>query len=210
MESYPSLERVKTEQTLRKQKLELTSALLDLRVTNFKDKNLGLYEADLEKINVLKNRFAESVYQFLNQFGHELCDDDRRLYRDEITDVEAKVTEHSQEIRKIADEIKSLHHYEEVFGYDKKSKSNTLETILEMCKEIDDDKDTSKSGEKSHDNKEPKSKETPRNIFLEDKSDAENSNYRQKDTKDQSQHKKSIFSYSVKKEITETMTLTKE
>lgn len=208
MESYPSLERVKTEQTLRKQKLDLTSALLDLRVTNFKEKNLGVYEKDLEKINVLKNRFVESVYQFLNQFGHELCDDDRILYRDEVTDVETKVLEHSQEIRKMADEIKALQHYQQVFNSDKKSKANTLETILEICKEIDEDRSTIDQ-EKKTDNEEPKLIETPRNNFLEYKPNNENFE-KQKEPKDYSKHKKSVFSYSVKKEITETMTLTEE
>ena len=135
MDSYPSLDRVKAEQQLRKEKLELTSALLDLRVTKIKEDDLGKYETELEKIVVLKNRFVESVYQFLSNFSHEVCDDDRILYRDEISDIEMKVSEHAAEIRKQATNMKTLQQYKSILD---KGKGHKLDTILEMCKEIDE------------------------------------------------------------------------
>ena len=114
MDTYPSLDRVKAEQQLRKEKLELTSALLDLRATNLQVASLGQYEEELHKVNVLKNRFVESVHQFLNLFGHEVCDDDRILYKNEIIDIEWKVQEHSDEIRKQAKDMKALEHYKTI------------------------------------------------------------------------------------------------
>ena len=198
MDNYPSLDRVKAEQKLRKEKLELTSALLDLRVTNFKEENLGRYETELEKINVLKNRFVESVYQFLNSFGHEVCDDDRVLYRDEINDVEMKVVEHSREIRKHASDLKTLSQYRSILD-NGKNKGQKLETILEMCKEIDE-------GNKEQ-QQQPGSVSQLVAFQGQQKSDKQENDEPETENKTK---KKSTFSYSLKKEITETMTVTKE
>ena len=219
MDTYPSLDRVKAEQQLRKEKLELTSALLDLRGTNLKVASLGQYEEELDKVNVLKNRFVESVHQFLNLFGHEVCDDDRVLYKNEIIDIERKVQDHSDEIRKQAKDMKALEHYRTILDKERSAKGNKLETILEMCKEIDDNCDVEETREKSSSSTRsaPSSNghTVPHVVALPDIDNTNNNSEEDKAGKPKNgnnnhQGKKSTFSYSVKKEVTETMTVTKE
>ena len=216
MDTYPSLDRVKAEQQLRKEKLELTSALLDLRGANLKVASLGQYEEELHKVNVLKNRFVESVHQFLNLFGHEVCDDDRILYKNEIIDIERKVQEHSDEIRKQAKDMKALEHYRTILDKERSAKGNKLETILEMCKEIDDNCDGEETREKSSSSTRSSNGHTvPHVVALPDIDSTNNNSEEDKPGKPKNgnnnhQGKKSTFSYSVKKEVTETMTVTEE
>ena len=229
MESYPSLDRVKAEQRIRKEKLELTSALLDLRTINFKGESVGAQEEALERISILKNRFIESVYQFLTSFGHEICDDDRILYRNEINDVETKVQEHSNEVKKQAQDLETLRQYKSILNRKGKGKGQKLETILELCKEIDENGVEKKEGEEDADTTVKKDSWIPQRQSS--SSNRRNSVIHQvafpakkdkcgespdDDAEDKANHEekgkggKKTISYSVKKEITETMTLTKE
>ena len=230
MESYPSLDRVKAEQLIRKEKLQLTSALLDLRAINFKEQSLGTHEEALERINILKNRFIESVYQFLSSFGHEICDDDRILYRNEINDIETKVQEHSKEVRKQAQDLETLQQYKSILDKKGREKGQKLETILEMCKEIDENGVEKKEDEEQTSRNIKKNSWIPRgqsssanrrNSVIHQVAFPESRNEKcgespddEKEDKKPSEEKakggKNIISYSVKKEITETMTLTKE
>ena len=230
MDSYPSLDRVKAEQKIRKEKLELTSALLDLRVINFKEAKLGSHEEELKRVNLLKNRFIESVNQFLNSFGHEVCDDDRILYRNEITDIETKVQEHSNEVRKQAHDFKTLQQYKSILDKGK-GKGQKLETIFELCREIDEngadnkfDEDVEQTSRNGQNNSRmPQRKSTSatnqRNSVIHEvafpmkKENCWESSEEDKKTKFEEEKRnsgKATISYSVKKEITETMTLIKE
>ena len=230
MESYPSLDRVKAEQRIRKEKLELTSALLDLRTITFKGESVGAQEEALERINILKNRFIESVYQFLTSFGHEICDDDRLLYRNEINDVETKVQEHSREVRKQAQDFETLQQYKSILDKKRKGNGQKLETILELCKEIDE------NGVEKKEDEEQAATTINKDSWIPQRQSSSSSNRRNSvihqvafpakkekcwegsddDIKNKSNDEekgksgKKTISYSVKKEITETMTLTKE
>ena len=229
MESYPSLDRVKAEQLIRKEKLQLTSALLDLRAINFKEESLETHEEALERINNLKNRFVESVYQFLSSFGHEISDDDRILYRNEINDIETKVQEHSKEVRKQAQDLETLQQYKSILDKRRRGKGQKLETILELCKEIDE------NGEKKEDEEQTcrsvkkdswipqrrSSSANRRNSVIhqvafpasrkENCWDCPDDDMEDKtNSEEKGKGGKQTISYSVKKEITETMTLTKE
>ena len=177
-------------------------------------------------INILKNRFVESVYHFLSSFGHEICDDDRILYRNEINDIEMKVEEHSKEVRKQAQDLETMQQYKFLLDKKRRGKGQNLETILEMCKEIDENGIENKEDEK------PTSRIIKKNSWIPQRqsssanrrnsvihqvafpeSSKESPDDEKKDKKpseEKAKGGKNTISYSVKKEITETMTLTKE
>ena len=231
MDSYPTMDRVKAEQDLRKEKFELTTALLDLRITNIKEDDLNIYEEKLEWINALKNKFVRSINKYLEKFCHDISDDDRKLFMDEAQAIEIKVEAHSNEVRKQITNLKSLRQM-----FDKgKGEEDTQETILEMCKNIDTNKvcdmKTENNEERSHniENMDQQKPEQPNgkkleletsDFILKNKTANSTKNEKQKKGKkkrtkpktknDENNKSKSTFSYSIKKAVTETLTFVKE
>ena len=83
-----------------------------------------------ENIQLIKKQFHANIEQFLIDFKHELGDDDILCWKNEMDDVSVKVKSAEDDIRK----------HSEILDYKSMildPKGTKLETILEMCQEID-------------------------------------------------------------------------
>ena len=126
MTSYPSLDRVNREQALRKIKLDLTSALLQLKTTKLRRDYDIVAQQELDNIQLIKKQFNANIEQFLIDFKDELGDDDVINWKNEMDDVSVKVKSAEDDIRK----------HSEILDYQSMildPKGTKLETILEMC-----------------------------------------------------------------------------
>ena len=207
MASYPSSDRANREQALKTEKLNLTSAILEIKIPVPKQDSKVLKQ-QMEHIESLKKLFIENVEQFINDFAHELSDDDRIYWKNEMDEVSCKVQTCQDDIRMKGDRLD----YKAMIM---NPKGTSLETIMELCKEIDNanDEDDSKitTNDTDHDiksliydNKEVRSSPTasaegsiPRLEFQNERSGEE-------------RRGKTVVSYSLQKQVTQTMTVTQE
>ena len=200
MSSYPSLDRVNREQALRQIKLDLTSALLELKTTKLRGDCNIIAQQELENIEFIKKQFIANIEQFLMDFKHELGDDDIISWKNEMDDISVKVKSAQDDIRK----------HSEILDYQSMMmdpKAKKLETILEMCQEIDNANGNEEvtipddaEELKTFDNQ-TESRSSP---VLGD------SLPRLEEPRKEERRGKTVVSYSVQKQVTQTMTVTQE
>ena len=195
MTSYPSLERVNREQALRKIKLDLTSALLQLKTTKLGGCNL-IAQHELENIEIIKKQYDANIERFLIDFKDELGDDDISNWRNEMDDVSVKVKSAQDDIRR----------QPEILDYQSMildPKGTKLETILEMCQEIDN-----ASGKDEI----QVPVEAEEMEMFDDETEIRSSVPlpRLEGPRKEERRGKTVVSYSVQQQVTQTMTVTQE
>ena len=202
MASYPTSERANREQVLKKEKMSLISAL-----------NTSNPAEEMQHVELLKNGFISSVEHFLTEFSSELDEDDVSFWRNEMDDVRSKVQTYQDDSRGKA----RLDYMSKMLD----PKATKLETIMELCKEIDqasgvmeenrdvatfknetaDDKKTSETIQESRSST---SNSCPYEDFL-TRLELEDGTSRREEKRG-----KTVVSYSVQKQVTEIMTVTQE
>ena len=203
MASYPTSERANREQVLKKEKMSLISAL-----------NTSNPAEETQHVELLKNGFISSVEHFLTEFSSELDEDDVSFWRNEMDDVRSKVQTYLDDSRGKA----RLDYMSKMLD----PKATKLETIMELCKEIDqasggimeensdvatvknEAPDDKKMSETIKESRSSTSTSCPYEDFL-TRLELEDGTSRREEKRG-----KTVVSYSVQKQVTEIMTVTQE
>ena len=159
-------------------------------------------QQELENIEINKKEFIANIEQFLMDFKNELGDDDIISWKNEMDDVSVKVKSAEDDIRK----------HSEILDYQSMildPKGTKLETILEMCQEID-------NANAKDEILIPDEAEEMTMAMFDNETEFRSSTGlgsalpRLEEGKKEERRGKTVVSYSVQKQVTQTMTVTQE